>query len=153
MYGAIYKIENIINKKVYIGRTSISINKRWNNHLYELRHNKKYCSNPLFQDDFNKYGEEAFKQSLIVESNDFTEETLKLAEDEYIYIYDSYIHGYNNTVGNAIAYVYKDWKTNLVYNTITNEVIDNKDNIMLFYSEEDARNYLDTEYEKLDNKK
>lgn len=60
----IYKIENKINNKVYIG-SSKSIENRWKQHIKELQNNKHHCERLQF--DFNKYGVEFFN---------FTVETL-----------------------------------------------------------------------------
>ena len=53
----IYKIENKINGKIYIGQ-STNINKRLTNHKSLLRGNKHY--NNHLQSAFNKYGEDNF---------------------------------------------------------------------------------------------
>lgn len=53
----IYKIENKINGKVYIGK-SIDINRRWYSHKNELN-GQRHCNNYL-QNSWNKYGEDNF---------------------------------------------------------------------------------------------
>lgn len=58
----IYKIENIINNKVYIG-SSIDIEKRFYKHLWMLR--KGVHDNNYLQNSFNEHGEENFKFSII----------------------------------------------------------------------------------------
>lgn len=58
----IYKIKNKVNHKVYIGE-SINVKARWSHHRSDLRkgtHHSKYL-----QADWNKYGEKAFKFSVI----------------------------------------------------------------------------------------
>ena len=63
----IYKIENNISKKVYIGQT-INYTKRIRQHKYHLRkgdHDNKYL-----QKDFNEYGLTSFKFSIIEECDD-----------------------------------------------------------------------------------
>ena len=60
----IYKIENLINKKVYIGQ-SINIECRWNSHKNDLirgNHINKYLQNA-----WNKYGNDNFKFEIIEE--------------------------------------------------------------------------------------
>lgn len=70
----IYKIENKINKKVYIG-SSNNIPKRWASHIECLL--KGIHHNKLLQEDFNKYG-----------LNNFTFEILETYVDEAISKYD-----------------------------------------------------------------
>lgn len=58
----IYKIKNKVNHKVYIGE-SINVKARWSNHRSDLRkgtHHSKYL-----QADWNRYGEKAFKFSIV----------------------------------------------------------------------------------------
>jgi len=62
MVLGIYMIENIINRKMYIG-SSENITRRKNNHFSALRRNKH--DNPLLQRSWNKYGTEAFKFILL----------------------------------------------------------------------------------------
>jgi group I intron endonuclease len=57
MTCGIYKIVNLINKKIYIG-SSVKIEKRWREHINALR---KGChENILLQRNFNKYKEKNF---------------------------------------------------------------------------------------------
>lgn len=67
----IYKIENIINHKVYIGQ-SVNIEGRWNTHKKSLRNNKH--TNQYLQNSYNKYGYESFEYSVLeeCEENDLT---------------------------------------------------------------------------------
>lgn len=53
----VYKITNIVNKKIYIG-SSKSILQRWRNHIRELNYNSH--SNMFLQDDWNTYGKYNF---------------------------------------------------------------------------------------------
>lgn len=79
----IYKITNLINNKIYIGLTTLSLNKRWTSHKAECkRNNKKYLYNAM-----RKYGIESFK----IEEIDNTDDIVKLGELEryYIKFYDS----------------------------------------------------------------
>ena len=68
--GVIYKIENLVNGKVYIGQTRVGYKKRTNEHLYSLR--KNIHNNDYLQRAWNKYGEESFSFS-IVETCDINE--------------------------------------------------------------------------------
>lgn len=94
----IYKIENIINHKCYIGQ-SINIKRRWEIHKSELKNNRHY--NKYLQKAWNKYGENSFLFSVIEECS-----KLELNEKEQYYIkkYNSYANkknskGYNLTIG------------------------------------------------------
>ena len=53
----IYKIENKVNGKIYVGQ-SIDIDTRWYNHRNELNGNRHY--NEHLQNAWNKYGEDNF---------------------------------------------------------------------------------------------
>lgn len=63
----IYIIQNLINNKVYIGK-SVNIEKRFIRHLSELRHNR-HC-NPYLQKAFNKYNESNFKLKVLEECSE-----------------------------------------------------------------------------------
>lgn len=62
MNMGIYKIENILNKKVYIG-SSVNLKSRKRKHFEKLR--AKTHENSYLQYAFNKYGEENFKFEVI----------------------------------------------------------------------------------------
>lgn len=88
----IYKIENDINHKIYIGKTYKTIQKRFQEHCYEAsRENKKH--RPLYA-AMNKYGLEHFHVSL-VEETDIPEER----ERYWIEFFNSFKYGYNATLG------------------------------------------------------
>ncbi len=61
--GTIYKIENTINGKVYIGQTRVGFKKRVKEHLYGLRKNSH--NNDYLQRAWNKYGEDNFNFSVV----------------------------------------------------------------------------------------
>ena len=97
----IYKIENQINHKCYIGQ-SRDIQVRWRDHILTSKNHKSegyhyplYCA-------FRKYGIDNFsfevlEECLIEELND--------KEIGYISIYNSFFDGYNQTIGgNNIIY-------------------------------------------------
>ena len=87
----IYKIENKVNGKVYIGQ-SIDIEHRWSGHKSKLRNNKH--QNDYLQKSWNKYGEDNFDFSVICECN---KEDLDNKEIYYIDYYKSTDskYGYN----------------------------------------------------------
>ena len=62
--ACVYQIVNAANNKIYIGETTQG-ELRWKNHLVMLRGN--YHPNHKLQADFNKFGEDAFKWSIIKE--------------------------------------------------------------------------------------
>jgi group I intron endonuclease len=62
--GTIYKIENIVNGKVYIGQAG-NWKRRKRDHLSYLKHNKH--PNKHLQSSWNKYGEQAFTFTLLVD--------------------------------------------------------------------------------------
>ena len=90
----IYKIENQINGKVYIGKTLDTPAHRWKEHLHDYRR-EDYKNKPLYK-AFMKYGIENFKFSVIEQCSD-----LEVNEREIYWIenYGSFKNGYNATLG------------------------------------------------------
>lgn len=86
----VYKIQNIINKKVYIG-SSKNIIKRWKNHELYLNKNSHYVKE--LQEDYNKYGKDSFKFEIL--ENVEKEEDLRNKERFYIDKYNAIKEGYN----------------------------------------------------------
>lgn len=91
----IYKIQNIVNNKIYIGQ-SIDIITRWYNHKNELNGNR-HCNSHL-QGAWNKYGESNFTFEVIEEC------TVEEIDNREIYWIDLYKSidpnfGYNLTAG------------------------------------------------------
>jgi len=60
----IYKIENLVNGKMYIGKTKRGFSKRFKEHKWDLRGNRH--GNPHFQNAWNKYREECFSFDIIL---------------------------------------------------------------------------------------
>lgn len=92
----IYKITNLINKKIYIGCSS-NIEVRWKNHIKRAFHKNKEYNKSLYI-DFRKYGIDNFKFEIIEETE---LENLYERERYYIITYnaeDSSI-GYNIKYG------------------------------------------------------
>lgn len=97
----IYKIENKVNGKVYVGQ-SINIEQRWAGHRSMLRHN--HHENQHLQNAWNKYGENNF-QFLVVE--ECSKKLLNNREKYWINYYESYNdkNGYNISMEeNGIIY-------------------------------------------------
>lgn len=90
--GIIYKVENLINHKIYIGQTIKTAQERWNHHLCEA----SLGSELYFHRALRKYGKDNFNWSIIEEIDNN-----KLNEKEIYWIsyYNSYKNGYNLTPG------------------------------------------------------
>ena len=94
MEGCIYKIENTVNGKVYIGQTIQKPNVRFQAHVAELNSGRK--KNEKLQAAWNKYGPDAFTFSVLFKCD---EKDLDRCEIETISQYDSFKNGYNATTG------------------------------------------------------
>ena len=97
MTGYIYKYENQLNHKVYIGQT-VDLDVRKASHVSKAKTVKNKFYNAV-----RKYGWDCFDYSVIaqVEAEDIKELSILLdsLEEQYIEQYDSYYHGYNSTTG------------------------------------------------------
>ena len=96
----IYKITNMVNKKVYIGKTSSTIEERFREHIRTSK-NKNAQGRPIYL-AFRKYGIENFSIEEIecVETDEIASER----ESYWIRQYHSYVgfkdaRGYNATLG------------------------------------------------------
>lgn len=87
---SIYKIECLINKKIYIGSSYDTI-KRWNVHRCLLRKNKHHSSR--LQKAWNKYGEINFNFEIIELLN--SEEFMITREQYWLDLLNTYINGFN----------------------------------------------------------
>lgn len=86
MSVGIYKIENLVNGKIYIGQ-SIHIERRWQEHC-------RNSSKSLISKAIKKYGKENFLFSILEEVSDIN--TLNELESKYIRNFNSLIpNGYN----------------------------------------------------------
>ena len=100
--GYIYKWENKINSRVYIGQTMnrYGYKERWKQHIYQAEHN---VHNNKFHNAIRKYGVDNFNKEVLkcIEMNDKAElkKTLDILEIKYIEKYDSLNNGYNSTLG------------------------------------------------------
>jgi group I intron endonuclease len=91
----IYKVENLINGKLYIGKTSLSLDIRKSQHLKDA---SKNISKTTFHKAIRKYGKENFKFSIIRFC--FSNEELNEKERYYIKKYNTMVpNGYNLTPG------------------------------------------------------
>ena len=91
----IYKIENLVNGKKYIGLTN-NIQRRRARHFTDLKCNRH--DNSFLQKEYNIYGKENFTFNIEFEG-DITEQEISDKEKEYIKKYDSYRNGYNQNEG------------------------------------------------------
>lgn len=97
-YGLVYLITNLVNGKVYVGQTTVSLKDRWSSHLSDWERNNY----PLYH-AFAKYGVKNFSMQLICialdkEELDFLEilfiVVLRAQEEEFGYnIKDGGSHG------------------------------------------------------------
>jgi len=94
MANLIYKIENQVNGKVYIGQTTQSLRQRKAEHLVRLRANKRQHKIYLA---LRKYGEESFTFSEY--ANVLSEIDLDRVEIDIIKQFNSFNRGYNSTAG------------------------------------------------------
>jgi len=108
----IYKIQNRINGKIYIGQ-SRCISKRWNNH--KSAHEERLLHLPLYK-AFAKYGIENF--SFEVVESCLTSE-LNEKERYWISYYNSMVpNGYNSTPGG------QDGHSNIMTNELYSKIVD-----------------------------
>lgn len=100
--GVIYKIENLINQKIYIGKSAVSFEYRWSEHQKNFN---ALRDNMAIHHAMFKYGRDAFDAQIIEEcDNSIIDER----EQYWINYYDSYHSGYNCTIGGdgALKYDY-----------------------------------------------
>lgn len=118
VYGVIYKIENKINNKVYIGQTTVSFRSRYkigknvplNEGYYNyqkiyFKKNDGHCNKHILS-SMEKYGYENFiinEQIDVVYNHKYAQEELDTREKYWIYYYQSNDkrYGYNKTEGGS----------------------------------------------------
>ena len=93
--GYIYKITNIVNGKIYIGKTIRKAEERWRGHLYQA-FGKSQDRDSYVHRAMRKYGKENFKYEIIQEASNFL---LNDLERYWIQKYDAVNNGYNMTLG------------------------------------------------------
>ena len=92
--GYIYKITNLINGKEYIGKTNLTIEDRFKQHIRDSKR-KRFEKRPLY-DAINKYGIENF---IVEKVEQCKEDLLNEREQYWIDHYNTYHNGYNATIG------------------------------------------------------
>ena len=93
--GFIYKVENLVNNKIYIGQTRRSVDRRWYEHI---NYAQNHASSSGLHGAINKYGVEHFSCITLEECLD---SQLNEREAYYIKVFQSHIKdkGYNLTLG------------------------------------------------------
>lgn len=94
MIGKLYVIRNTVNSKVYIGKTFLSLDKRFKIHKNDAT--KENNKSRLLYKAINSLGAENFYIELLGE---YKEGLLEKKEVETIQKFNSYINGYNMTLG------------------------------------------------------
>lgn len=89
----IYKVTNILNRKIYIGMTLKSLKARKGDHFSKV----KMGSNSYFHNALRKYGTSGFLWEHIAST--FSWEVLGKLETFFIEQFDSFNKGYNMTLG------------------------------------------------------
>ncbi len=87
----VYYHKNIVNGKIYVGSTKLTIQRRWNNGL-------GYKKQPAFYSDIVRYGWENFKHVIVGER--LSESQAQAMERLYIQKFNSAnpLYGYNQTL-------------------------------------------------------
>lgn len=93
--GTIYKIENLINHKVYIGQTIMNVKDRWYRHCEINGVSESEKAMPIKR-AILKYGKENFSFEVVEE---VPKDSLDDREKYWIDKFDSYRNGYNATAG------------------------------------------------------
>ena len=94
MISKIYKIVNDINNKVYVGKTTNTIEERFKQHIQDST--KRECERRPLYNAINKYGASHFSIHLIEECDCSIENE---REQYWIGYYKGYEEGYNATRG------------------------------------------------------
>jgi group I intron endonuclease len=103
MTGLIYKHTNVITKKVYVGQTITTMEKRFKQHCRDSRN--KTSVNSKFHRAIRKYGKDCWESEVIVDNVPI--ELLDGLEINCIAMEDGYINGYNTTEGGGTTLGYR----------------------------------------------
>ena len=124
----IYKIENLVNHKIYIGQ-SVNIEERLKEHKrIAFRKNRPTYNYPLYK-DIRIYGVENFMFDILIQCK---KEDLNSLEKDFIIKYNSFKNGYNQTPGGDST----------AYGNLSNRHILNEDdvyNIRMRYNNKEPR--------------
>jgi len=117
--ACIYKIENNVNSKLYIGQTINSINKRFRKHLTQIN-SQNQCS--ALYSAIRKYGKENFIITEII-SGDFTKDELNNLEIFFIKHYKTLSpNGYNLQTGGSSTELAEDVKKRISNTLLGREI-------------------------------
>ena len=94
--GYIYRIYHIESGKSYIGQTSLSVEERYKQHIYNAQLKTSRAYNQHLKRAIRKYGEDSFAVEEIEQCDN---SLLDEREKYWIEHYDSVRHGYNMTYG------------------------------------------------------
>lgn len=113
----IYCIKNIINNKVYVGKSK-NIYKRIHQHLYDLRNNRIKNENSYLLNSWNKYGNENFEYFVL----EFLELDENLVKNRELYWMNK-LNSLNREFGYNLR---QDSSTNMITNKETSLKISNR---------------------------
>jgi group I intron endonuclease len=117
--ACIYKIENNVNSKLYIGQTINSTNKRFRKHLSQIN-SQNQCS--ALYSAIRKYGKENFIITEII-SGDFTKDELNNLEIFFIKHYKTLSpNGYNLQTGGSSTELAEDVKKRISNTLLGREI-------------------------------
>lgn len=103
----IYKFENKVNGKIYIGQ-SVDLERRYKSHKNNYKNPNCSSYENIFYKALRKYGFENFSYEILEEFENISKEELNELEIKYIKEYNSYENGYNmNPGGNNTGGNYK----------------------------------------------
>ena len=138
----IYKIENLINGKIYIGK-SIDINYRLSNHKSESFNPQSNAYDTAIHRAIRKYGLDNFSFEVIEECN---RSNLSEREKYWIDYYNTFKNGYNMTLGGEgrsmvdELQIYELWDSGLSIAEISESTGHTKYTIILILKEYSAYN-------------
>ena len=102
LYGIIYLFQNKINKRCYVGQTTIGLENRYSEDVIEgWIKDRKTFESVLLEEDIKKYGTEVFTCDII--DIGYCKFHLDKLEAYYIDKYKAFEEGYNNYRGNLIT--------------------------------------------------
>lgn len=132
--GYIYKYTNLINGKIYIGKT-YRLNKRMCEHKYRK-------DNTYFHNALKKYGFENFKYEVIAQTDN--DKTLNFLEIYYIRKFNSFgENGYNLTHGGegTLGYTVSERVKEIVSKTHKGKIVSNETKIKMSLSGKGKHNH------------